>query len=95
MTQVCNSLLELVNQWNTDPRRAAQQPLQAIGEVKRRMSAAVEDPAEQPMTAPARSLDQRLHPNPQATAATRRTKPSEPKRIPRPSRGGTPQIRGR
>jgi DNA primase len=32
--QVRNSLLTLVNQWNTDPRQATQQPLQAIGEVK-------------------------------------------------------------
>jgi DNA primase catalytic core len=93
--KVRQSLLTLVNQWNTDPRQAAQQPLQAIGEVKRRISAAVEDPAKQPGTAPTRGPDQRLHPNPQSTGPTRSTKPSEPRRLPRPSRGGAPQIRGR
>jgi DNA primase len=93
--QVRYSLLTLDNQWNTDPRQAAQQPLQTIGDVKRRISSAVEGPAKQPKAAPSRGLDQVLHPNPQATGATRRTKPSESRRIPRPSRGGTPQIRGR
>jgi DNA primase len=89
--QVRNSLLTLVNQWNTDPRQAAQ-PLQAIDEVKRRISAAVEDPAKQPRTAPTRSLDQRHDPYPQATGSTRSIKP-EARRVPPSSR--TPRTRAR
>jgi hypothetical protein len=38
--QVRHALRTLVNEWNTDPRQAAQQPLQALGEVKRRISRA-------------------------------------------------------
>jgi hypothetical protein len=34
MAQVHHTLLTLVKDWNTDPRRAAQQPLQTIGKVK-------------------------------------------------------------
>jgi DNA primase len=77
IAQVRHSLLTLVNEWNTDPRKAAQQPLRAIGEVKRRMSAAVEGPAEQLKKPPARGLDQRLQPNPPSTGSTWRTKPEE------------------
>jgi DNA primase len=94
MAQVRHSLLTLLQEWNTDPRRAAQQPLQAIGEVKRRISAAVEDAGKQPRMTPTRSRPA-PPPNPQSTGARRRIKPSEPRRIPRPGRGGTPQIRGR
>jgi DNA primase catalytic core len=95
IVQVRHSLLTLVKEWNTDPRQAAQQPLQAIGEVKRRIAAAIEGSAGQPRMAPARGLNQRLQPTPQSTGASRRTKPSEPRRTPRPGRGGTPQSRGR
>jgi hypothetical protein len=47
------------------------------------------------MTAVAPGFDQRVHPNPQSTGGSRRTKPFEPSRIPRPNRGRTPQIPGR
>ena len=89
--QVRCSLLTLVQEWNTDPRRAAQQPLQAIGDVKRRIAAAIERPAGQPRTAPDRGLDQRLHQNP---GSQRRTK-SEGRRVPLSSRTGTPRARAR
>jgi DNA primase catalytic core len=92
--QVRHGLLTLVNQWNTDPRHAAQQPLQAIGDVKRRIGAAIEGPPGQPRTAPARGLDQRLHQNPQPAGSTRRTKP-EGRHVPPPSRTGTPRTRAR
>jgi DNA primase catalytic core len=90
--QVRHSLLTFVKQWDTDPRQAAQQPLQAIGEVKRRLSAAVEGPAGQPRTAPTRSLDQRQDPYPQATGSTRSIKP-EARRVPPSSR--KPRTRAR
>jgi DNA primase catalytic core len=54
MAQVRHTLLILVKDWNTDPRRAAQQPLQTIGEIKRRTSTAAHSPAEQPRTPLAR-----------------------------------------
>jgi len=94
IAQVRCSLLTHVKEWNTDPRRAAQQALQAIGEVKRRMSGAAEGPAEQPRTAPARGLDQRLQQNPQPAGSTRRTKP-EGRRAPPSSRTGTPRTPAR
>jgi DNA primase catalytic core len=94
IAQLRCSLLTHVKEWNTDPRRAAQQPLQAIGDVKRRIAAAIEDPAGQPSTAPTRGLDQRLHPNPQPAGSTRRTKP-EGRRVPPSSRTGTPRTRAR
>jgi DNA primase catalytic core len=94
IAQVRHSLLTLVNEWNTDPRQAAQQPLLAIGNVKRRISAAVERPADRLWTAPARGLDQRVHPNPQSTGSTRRTKP-ESRRVPPSSRTGTPRTPAR
>jgi DNA primase catalytic core len=50
MAQVRHTLLTLVKEWNTDPRRAAQQPLQTIGEVKHRISTAAGSPAEQRRT---------------------------------------------
>ncbi len=92
--QVRHALRTLANQWNTDPRQAAQQPLQALGEVKRRISSAIEDPGEQRRTAPARLLDQRRQPDPQPAGSTYRTKP-EVRRIPPPSRAGTPHTRTR
>jgi DNA primase catalytic core len=94
IAQVRHSLLTLVNDWNTDPRQAAQQPLQSIGELKRRISGAVEGPADQPRTAPTRGLDQRRHPTPPSTGTTWRTKPEE-RRIHSSSRTGTPRTRAR
>src|SRR4029450_12657114 len=94
IAQVRCSLLTLVKEWNTDPRRAAQQPLQAIGDVKRRIAAAIEGPAGQPRTAPDRALDQHLHQNPQPAGSPRRHKP-EPRRVPPSSRTGTPRTRAR
>ena len=52
MPQVRHSLLSLVNEWNTDPGQAAQQPLQTISEVKHRISTAVETPTAQRRTTP-------------------------------------------
>jgi DNA primase len=46
MAQVRHALFTLVKEWNTDPRRAAQQALQTIGEVKDRISTPTESPAE-------------------------------------------------
>jgi DNA primase catalytic core len=94
MAQLRYSLLTLVNQWNTDPRQAAQQPLQAIGQAKRRIAAAIEGPAGQPTIAPGSRLDQRLHPHPQSTGSTRRTKP-EKRRLSPSSRADTPRSRAR
>jgi DNA primase catalytic core len=94
IAQVRCSLFTLVKEWNTDPRRAAQQPLQAIGDVKRRIAAAIEGPAGQPRTAPARGLDRRLHQNPKPAGGTRRTKP-EGRRVPPSSRTGTPRTPAR
>jgi DNA primase catalytic core len=56
MAQVRHTLLTLVKQWNSDPRRAAQQPLQTIGEVKHRISTATASPAEQRRTPPPATL---------------------------------------
>jgi DNA primase len=92
--QARHALHTLVNEWNTDPRQAAQQPLQALGEVKRRISNAIEAPNEQRRTAPARRIDQRRQPDPQPAGNTYRTKP-EVRRIPPPSRAGTPHTRTR
>ena len=94
IAQVRCSLFTHVQEWNTDPRRAAQQPLQAIGDVKRRIAAAIEGPAGQPRTAPDRGLDQRCHQNPQPAGSTRRTKP-EGRRVLPSSRIGTPRTRAR
>jgi DNA primase len=63
MAQVRHTLLPLVKQWNTDPRRAAQQPLQTIGEAKHRTStAAGPSPAEQRRTRPGREANTRTRP---------------------------------
>jgi hypothetical protein len=53
MAPVRRTLLKLVKDWNTDPHRAAQQPLHTIGE-KHRTSTAAHSPAEQPRTLLAR-----------------------------------------
>jgi hypothetical protein len=47
MAEVRHALRTLVNAWNTDPRQAAQQLLQAIGEVKRRIPRANKEPADE------------------------------------------------
>jgi DNA primase catalytic core len=88
MVQVRHALRGLVNEWNTDPRQAAQQPLQAIGEVKRRISAAAENPAAQLRMPATPHLDQR--PSAQPTGSRRR--PAEPWRIRASSRGGMPRT---
>jgi DNA primase catalytic core len=63
MPQVRHALLRFVKDWNTDPRRAAQQPLQAIGEVKHRISTGVKSPAEQRRTPLAREANTRARPS--------------------------------
>jgi DNA primase len=63
MAQVHHTLLTHVKQWNSDPRRAVQQPLQTIGEVKHRISTAVESPAEQRRTPVARDTSTRAFPS--------------------------------
>jgi DNA primase catalytic core len=50
MAQVRHTLLRFVKEWNTDPSRAAQQPLQTISQVKHRISAAVDCTPEQRRT---------------------------------------------
>jgi DNA primase catalytic core len=90
--QVRHALRTLVNQWNTDPRQAAQQPLQALGEVKRRISKAIEDPGQHRRTAPARRPDQPHQPDRQPAGNTYTTKP-EARRIPPPNRAGAPHSR--
>jgi hypothetical protein len=55
------TLLTLVKDWNTDPRRAAQQPLQTIGKVKHPISTARESPAEQRRTPAGRRADTRAN----------------------------------
>jgi DNA primase catalytic core len=62
MPQVRHTLLTLVKDWNTDPRRAAQQPLQTIGDVKHRISTAVDRPAEQRWISTAREAEVRALP---------------------------------
>jgi hypothetical protein len=65
---ICHSKGTLVNQWNIDPRQAAQQPLQALGEVKRRISRAIEVATQHRRTALSRHLDQRRPPDPRQGA---------------------------
>jgi hypothetical protein len=92
--QVQHALRTLVNEWTTDPRQAAQQPLQALGEVKRRISRAIEVATQHRRTTPARHRDEPLQPDPEPAGSTYRTKP-EAKRIPPPSRVGMPHTRTR
>jgi DNA primase len=91
--QVRHALHTFVNDWNTDPRQAAQQPLQALGEVKRRISKAIELATQHRRTALSHHLDQRRQPNREQAGNTYRT--PEAKRIPPPSRAGTPRTRTR
>jgi DNA primase len=67
--QVRHALHTLVNEWNTDPRQAAQQPLQALGEVKRGISREIELATQHHKTALPRHLDQRRQPDPSQRAA--------------------------
>jgi DNA primase catalytic core len=55
MAKVRHTLLTFVKDWNTDPRRAAQQSLQAVSDLERRISAVAESPAKQQRTAIARA----------------------------------------
>jgi DNA primase catalytic core len=63
IAQVHHTLLTLVKDWNTDPRRAAQQPLQTIGKVKHPISTAGESPAQQRRTPVAREANTRALPS--------------------------------
>jgi hypothetical protein len=63
MPQVRQTLLTFVKEWNTDPHRAAQQPLQTIGQIKHRISTAAEGPAEQRRTPLAREAHTRALPS--------------------------------
>jgi len=76
MAQIRHTLLTLVKQWNTDPRRAAQQPLRAISEVTHRISSTVQSPGEQPKI-------------PRARAARRRAPASRAGSMPAPTRSST------
>jgi DNA primase catalytic core len=91
--QVRHALHALVNDSNTDPRQAAQQPLQALGEVKRRISGAMEVATQHRRRALPPQVDQRRKPNGQEADNAYRT--PEGKRIPPPSRAGTPRTRTR
>jgi len=91
--QVRHALHALVNDSNTDPRQAAQQPLQALGEVKRRISGAIEVATQHRRRALPPQVDQRRKPNRQEADNAYRT--PEGKRIPPPSRAGTPRTRTR
>jgi DNA primase catalytic core len=91
--QVRHALRTLANQWNTDPRQAAQQPLQALGEIKHRISRAIELATQHRRTTLAPHLDQRRQPDRQEAGNTYKT--PEARRIPPPSRAGTPRTRTR
>jgi DNA primase catalytic core len=69
MAQVRHTLLTLVKDWNTDPRRAAQRPLQTISEVKHPKSTAGERPAEQRRTPAGRRAQTRSFPSTGARSA--------------------------
>jgi DNA primase catalytic core len=66
IAQVHHTLLTLVKDWNTDPRRAVQQPLQTIGKVKHPISTAGESPAQQRSTPLARDANTRALPSTRA-----------------------------
>jgi hypothetical protein len=57
---VRQTLLAHVKEWNSDPRRAAKEPLQAVNEVKTRLIGAAQIRPEQRWAALAGQLDQRL-----------------------------------
>jgi hypothetical protein len=89
--QARHALQSLANQSNSDPRQAAQQPMQALGEVKRRISSAIELPTQHRRTALPPHIDQRRQPNPEEAGNTYKT--PKAKRIPPPSRAATPRTR--
>ena len=91
--QVRQALRTLAHEWNTDPCQAAQQPFQALGDVKRRISRAIENPDEPRRTAAARLLGQRRQPNRQEAGNTHET--PQARRILPPSRAGLPRTRTR
>jgi DNA primase len=66
MAQVHHTVLTLVKDWNTDPRRSAQQPLQTISQVKHPTSTAGESPGEQRRTPACRRADTRAFPSTRA-----------------------------
>jgi hypothetical protein len=77
MAHVRHTLLTFVKDWSTDPRRAAQQPLKAINEVKHRISSTVKSPGEQqktPLARPARGRPpaNRAGPTPAGTRSSTR-----------------------
>jgi hypothetical protein len=57
---VRQTLLGQVKDWNTDPRRATTKPLQAVNDVKRRLTGLAQLSPEQQWAALASQLDQRL-----------------------------------
>jgi DNA primase catalytic core len=57
---VRQTLIAHVNDWNTNPRRAAATPLQGVNEVKRRLTEAAQIPPEQRWLVLAGQLDRRL-----------------------------------
>jgi DNA primase catalytic core len=59
MAQVRHTLLTLITQWNAEPRRAAQQSLQAISAATRRLPTAAKSAAEQRRTPLARKANTR------------------------------------
>jgi DNA primase catalytic core len=91
--QVRQALRTFVNEWNTDPREAAQQPLQALREVKRGISTAIELATQHRRTPLPAHLDQRRKPNRPEGGNTYGT--PEAKRPPPPSRAGTHRTRTR
>jgi DNA primase len=91
--QVRHALRTFVNVWNTDPRQAARQPLQALGDVKRRISRTIELATQHRRTALPRHLDQRRQPDPHQAGDTYRT--PKAKRTPQPSRAGISRTRTR
>jgi DNA primase len=72
MSQVRRTLLTLVKDWNTDPRRSAQQTLQSISEVKHPISTAAAGPAEQRRTPVARDANTRAFRRNRTSTPTRR-----------------------
>jgi DNA primase len=82
MPQVRHTLLTLVREWNTDPRRAAQRAQQSIDKVKHPISTAGESPAQQRRTPP------RPRRQPASTSVYPGQIDANPeKRITRPTRG--------
>jgi DNA primase catalytic core len=60
LPSIRQTLLAHVKEWNTDPRRATAKPLQAVTDLKRRITGAAQVPPEQRWAVLAGRLDQRL-----------------------------------